>query len=182
MSARSPLPGDTMNQDNTPNPASNPLAHLPSYYYLYGRASRYAAQALHSLYPRAEPQYQVFDFSSDRSSAALDKPPHTVDQLLTHGYFAVPRGEPELSILQDRKQTLTGSAWTTFYRRSPSAGRSTNRTCSSWSGPSAMPSMSSLIRAGQPQRSSMRHTTDASRTCTPTSVRNESPSGRTCLT
>jgi hypothetical protein len=94
-----------MNQDNTPNPASSPLAHLPSYYYLYGRASRYAAQALHSLYPRDEPQYQVFDFSSDRSSAGLDKPPHTVDQLLTHGYFAVRRGEPELSILQDRKQT-----------------------------------------------------------------------------
>jgi hypothetical protein len=28
-----------------------------------------------------------------------------VEQLVTHGYFAVPKGEPELSILQDRKQT-----------------------------------------------------------------------------
>lgn len=94
-----------MNQDNTPNPASYPLAHLPSYYYLYGRASRYAVKALNTLYPRDQPQYQVFDFSSDQSSPGLDRPPHTVEQLLTHGYFAVPRGEPELSILQDRKQT-----------------------------------------------------------------------------
>jgi hypothetical protein len=94
-----------MNQDNTPNPASFALAHLPSYYYLYGRASPHADEALNALYPKNEPQYQVFDFSSDRSSAGLDKPPHSVEQLLTHGYFAVPKGEPELSILQDRKQT-----------------------------------------------------------------------------
>jgi hypothetical protein len=94
-----------MNQDNTPNPASFALAHLPSYYYLYGRASPHADEALNALYAKNEPQYQVFDFSSDRSSAGLDKPPHSVEQLLTHGYFAVPKGEPELSILQDRKQT-----------------------------------------------------------------------------
>ena len=94
-----------MNQDNALNQASNPLAHMPSYYYLYGRANRYGSNALSARYPRREPRYQVFDFSSDRSASAFDKPPHTVEQLITHGYFAVPKGEPELSILEDRKQT-----------------------------------------------------------------------------
>jgi hypothetical protein len=51
-----------MNQDNTPNPASFALAHLPSYYYLYGRASPHADEALNALYAKNEPQYQVFRF------------------------------------------------------------------------------------------------------------------------
>ena len=94
-----------MNQHSLPNSASDPLAHLPSYYYLYGRANRHAPKALSILYPPNEPRYQVFDFSSDRSYTQFDKPPHTMEQLLAHGYFAVPNGEPELSILQDRRQT-----------------------------------------------------------------------------
>jgi len=94
-----------MEQNNTPNPASNPLAHMPSCYYLYGRGKRYGSNALSALYPRDDLQYEVFDFSSDRSDSTLDKPPHTVEQLITHGYFAVPKSEPELSILEDRKQT-----------------------------------------------------------------------------
>ena len=94
-----------MNTYEMPNPAANPLAHMPSYYYLYGRKGTRSPDALRVLYPPLSERYQIFDFSADNAAAVLDKPPHTVEQLITHGYFAVPKGSPELSMITDRRQT-----------------------------------------------------------------------------
>lgn len=90
---------------NAIKPAGDPLAYMPSVYYLYGRPQRTQLEAARVLYPQKDAGYQVFDFSPDHGASSIDQPPHTIEQLLTHGYFAVPKAEPELSLIEDRKQT-----------------------------------------------------------------------------
>ncbi|MGD2111237.1 MAG: hypothetical protein PVI86_17810, partial [Phycisphaerae bacterium] len=72
---------------------------------MLGNAQRTQLEAARVLYPHKDAGYQVFDFSRDHDASSIDKPPHTIEQLLTHGYFAVPKAEPELSLIEDRKQT-----------------------------------------------------------------------------
>ena len=45
-----------------------------------------------------------YDFTSDTSSDS-HLHPQTVEQIISSGYFSIPRGEPETAIISDKKQT-----------------------------------------------------------------------------
>ena len=49
--------------------------------------------------------HSSYDFSSDLSSEPTFRKPQTVEQIIAHGYFAIPDGEPETAIISDKKQT-----------------------------------------------------------------------------
>jgi len=49
--------------------------------------------------------YSNYDFSSDLSTRPIVRKPQTVEQIIAHGYFAIPDGELETAIISDKKQT-----------------------------------------------------------------------------
>ncbi len=54
--------------------------------------------------PPLSGSYAGYDFSSDTSSDSHFHP-QTVEQIITHGYFSIPGGDPETAIISDKKQT-----------------------------------------------------------------------------
>jgi len=46
-----------------------------------------------------------YDFSSDLSVRRPWPTPQTVEQIVSSGYFSIPKGEPETAIISDRKNT-----------------------------------------------------------------------------
>ena len=88
-----------------PNPIGpNAGAYMP-YFYQSGRFLSYAE-------PRGRPPQRassnaagVYDFSSLESTFARSDGPQTVEQIIAHGYFAVPPGEPTTALISDRRQT-----------------------------------------------------------------------------
>jgi len=49
--------------------------------------------------------YGRYDFSTDRPSSPLPVRGQTVEQIIAHGYLAVPDSEPEMALISDRQQT-----------------------------------------------------------------------------
>ena len=49
--------------------------------------------------------YARYDFSGDPQPWLPPRQPQTVEQIIAHGYFAIPGGEPETAIITDKKQT-----------------------------------------------------------------------------
>ncbi len=50
-------------------------------------------------------EHSNYDFSSDLSTRPVFRKPQTVEQIITHGYFAIPDGDMETAIISDKKQT-----------------------------------------------------------------------------
>ena len=46
-----------------------------------------------------------YDFSSDLSARRLWPVPQTVEDIVSNGYFSIPKSEPETAIISDRKNT-----------------------------------------------------------------------------
>ena len=88
-----------------PNPAPFEPGSSGAYHYLYGRhqLGRYLpARAPPTLYLTPESRY---DSLGEPPRGCEDRPPQTVEQLVTRGYFAVPAGAPETALLSDKQMT-----------------------------------------------------------------------------
>lgn len=82
-----------------PNRTYNDVA----YNYRYGRHRAYGVPSLTSSYGL---QGHIGAKLGDSAPILSEKDqPQTVEQLIERGYFAAPRGEPEMAFLYDRKQT-----------------------------------------------------------------------------
>jgi len=90
---------------------SNPIPNGPvfdgkyvPYFYQSGRFLNYDLphQAKQGSSTSGKSSY---DFSSDLPTWPPVKRPQTVEQIIAHGYFAIPNGEPETAIISDKKQT-----------------------------------------------------------------------------
>ena len=90
------------NQSNLPEQMNDPRL---SHYYLYGRKPLYGTATGTASYGQAHDHYRHNSFLSGKSPGRLDGGPQTVEQLVDQGYFAVPRREPEIAILHDRRDT-----------------------------------------------------------------------------
>ena len=56
--------------------------------------------------PRAKPEpYSVYDFSIDAAARPQNDGPQTVEQVIYQGHLYVPRSEPEIAIIHDKKRT-----------------------------------------------------------------------------
>ena len=53
---------------------------------------------------KTEP-YAVYDFSLDAAARPQNDGPQTVEQVIYQGYLSVPRSEPEIAIIHDKKRT-----------------------------------------------------------------------------
>jgi len=88
-----------------PNPISNgPVfdgAYVP-YFYQSGRFLAYGLPLEGGSTARSSWAYARYDFATDTQPLARSQ---TVEQIIAHGYFAIPGGEPETAIISDKKQT-----------------------------------------------------------------------------
>ena len=75
-----------------------PYFYQSGLFLAYGQPSSYSRN---DLTPHSRTGY---DFSSDTSSDSHFHP-QTVEQIVAHGYFSIPGGEPETAIISDKKQT-----------------------------------------------------------------------------
>ena len=91
---------------------ANPISNGPDfaggyvpYFYQSGKFLNYdQSQPMKNSGPIPS-GYSSYDFSSDLSTWPQVKKPQTVEQIIAHGYFAIPDGEPETAIISDKKQT-----------------------------------------------------------------------------
>jgi len=75
------------------------------YFYQSGVFQRYGLPAALTKAPAGRDESaSLYRFSSDRSLTRLDRF-QTVEQIIAHGYFAVPAGDPVTAILSDKKST-----------------------------------------------------------------------------
>jgi hypothetical protein len=83
-----------------------PIDHNIGYHYSYGRQRSYGVSSPPRIY-EPFPTFHPERYFSPRKKtlARLDDGPQTVEQLIEQGYFAAPPGEPETSILYDKKHT-----------------------------------------------------------------------------
>jgi len=91
-----------------PNPIQNgPVfdgGYIPYFYQSglflsYGQPSSYGRN---KVMPQSRTGY---DFSSEAHPWLPPSRPQTVEQIIAHGYFSIPAGEPETAIISDKKQT-----------------------------------------------------------------------------
>ena len=91
-----------------PNPiTSGPVfdgSYTP-YFYQSGRFLAYGQPAGQSRAGILSQGYAYYDFSSDPQPWANEHSGQTIEQIIAHGYFAVPAGEPETALISDKKQT-----------------------------------------------------------------------------
>ena len=93
-----------MNFDNASQPVV-PTDHSIGYHYSYGRTLLYGVSPRARIYEPLPTSVPKRYFSPGKALARLDDGPQTVEQLIEQGYFAAPPGEPETSILYDKKHT-----------------------------------------------------------------------------
>ena len=75
------------------------------YFYQSGRALAYdLPSASRSNVPSVQ-AYGRYDFSEDAQPWLPPRQPQTVEQIIAHGYFAIPGGDLETAIITDKKQT-----------------------------------------------------------------------------
>lgn len=90
-----------------PNPISNGPdfagGYVP-YFYQSGKFLNYD-QPQQIKRDSSASGHSSYDFSSDLPTWLQVKKPQTVEQIIAHGYFAIPDGEPETAIIFDKKQT-----------------------------------------------------------------------------
>ncbi|MFC1805873.1 hypothetical protein ACFL09_02710 [Planctomycetota bacterium] len=93
-----------MNPQHTANSPDLNRGYVP-YFYQAG---------LYHFYPIPSPQapvdspsrsYARYDFASGPDPWKPLRGPQTVEQIIQHGYFAVPRTDPETALISDRKDT-----------------------------------------------------------------------------
>jgi hypothetical protein len=91
-----------------PNPAMNRLAVERGYVpYFYERGLHYLYRINHERVPAERPEGTLAAYDS----AAVEGPCHpaerhqTVEQIIQHGYFAVPAADPTTAIISDKAQT-----------------------------------------------------------------------------
>ena len=89
---------------NGPIPRRQTGAYNSARYYALLRYQPYRYQSTAApLSPESTPDSHS-DFLRHRTQEAIDKGPQTVEQLVTQGYFAAPKGG-EMALLDDRKAT-----------------------------------------------------------------------------
>lgn len=91
---------------------SNPIPNGPvfdgNYVPYFYQSGLFLSYGQPSSYGRNEtmPQSNTgYAFSSDPHPWLPPSRPQTVEQIIAHGYFAIPNGEPETAIISDKKQT-----------------------------------------------------------------------------
>ena len=91
-----------------PNPIQNgPLFEGPYVPYFY-QAGLYRVQPIAPGGSAQSPVgrgYAVYDFASEANPWTPSREPQTVEQIIAHGYFAIPGGDPETALISDRKHT-----------------------------------------------------------------------------
>ena len=89
------------------NPSTNPLSqggYVP-YFYQSGLFLRYDHPRQASPSTHLWSSYSRYDFSNDEPVWTTRDSPQTVEQIIAHGYLAVPNGPPETTILSDKRHT-----------------------------------------------------------------------------
>ena len=79
-----------------------PIGDYAPYLHAQGLSDLYRRPSS-AAYSRPGPApYAQYDFASDQPLWRARDGPQTVEQIIAHGYFAVPRSEPEIAIVSDR--------------------------------------------------------------------------------
>ena len=89
------------------SPSNEPavqVGYIP-YFYEAGLNLRYAIGSGPVRKTSDHQAYSTYDFSSDLSPTRAFGSVQTVEQVIAHGYFAVPRGDPVTAIISDKKHT-----------------------------------------------------------------------------
>ena len=82
-----------------------PIGEYAQLFYEAGIFNLYSPQTRETLsQPRPEPQ-ATYDFTSDLIPSPSRGSQQTVEQIIAHGYLAVPQGEPETAIISDKHHT-----------------------------------------------------------------------------
>ena len=92
-----------MNQNN-PATGANPASYVRYDY----TSPRYQLRRYAPIAARSQPETKPsspYEFSASTISNPVDQGPHTVEQLVTQGYFAISTSMPETALLEDRKHT-----------------------------------------------------------------------------
>ena len=85
------------------NPATG--GEYAPYFYASGLHRLQLQPGAHAPARPADRPLARYDFSSDPRPWQPSPRPQTVEQIISHGYFAIPEGEPETAIISDKKQT-----------------------------------------------------------------------------
>ena len=93
-----------MNPQHTPNSPALSRGYTP-YFYQAGLYHFYPIPSSEAPIDSSPRAYARYDFSSAPDPMKPFSGPQTVEQIIAHGYFAIPGGEPETAIITDKKQT-----------------------------------------------------------------------------
>jgi len=93
-----------MNPNNSSNVPAAQVGYVP-YFYQAGLYFRYAIGS--KVTPRTTGYHapSTYDFSSDLLTSKPFDRIQTVEQVIAHGYFTVPGGDPVTAIISDKKHT-----------------------------------------------------------------------------
>jgi len=93
-----------MNPQHTPNRPDFSSGYVP-YFYEAGLYHLYPIPSSHVSSTTPSLTYTRYDFSSDPDPWKPFRGPQTVEQIVQHGYFAVPIAVPETALISDKRDT-----------------------------------------------------------------------------
>ena len=93
-----------MNPQHTPNSPALSRGYAP-YFYQAGLYHFYPIPSSEAPIDSSPRAYARYDFSSAPDPMKPFSGPQTVEQIIAHGYFAIPGGDPETALISDRKHT-----------------------------------------------------------------------------
>jgi len=98
------MEAEKMNQNNRLTRPNGSLDYVP-YFYESGLVHRYLASQSNALHSPTTPAAPTYDFTSDLTQKTRFYHPPTVEQIIASGYFAVPREDPVMALISDKKNT-----------------------------------------------------------------------------
>jgi len=93
-----------MNPQHMPNSPALNRGYVP-YFYEAGLHHLYPIPSSQAPVGAPSPNHARYDFSSDPDPWKPFRGPQTVEQIVQHGYFAVPVVDPETALISDKRDT-----------------------------------------------------------------------------